>query len=415
MCISDDESVFVQAPPRHRQAASGNKSSTHGTAAPCSQAAPQPLSVRSLFTRPSQLALPAAAAAENSAAAFCRAVPAAGCYAERSSTGLITQPSPSAVPALASQSLAGSLVPLQSEHSPLQLAGGGAAAPLSQLWGESWRIAQAPPGTGNGSKPSSVDASSSGAFGADEACSQLGSQLAAAPVHSAFCPSCGCFLFDLPGGMAARAAHVAACHAADGTGSNGDASDGCRSDGGNAQESDAAEAAAQACDAVDAAESRAKRPALRELATTSIADWGGPGQPATHHRQTFGAVGCAVAPGTASMRLVGAAGVWVQAVQPNSRAGVAAGAVPCAAQASPPPPPDPAQGAGCEAGSPPCATAGRRSPCAGAAPGLSMRQWLQQRGLEAHADAFERAGLTPAALPALRDQARAIMVLDFRF
>lgn len=107
------------------------------------------------------------------------------------------------------------------------------------------------------------------------------------------------------------------------------------------------------------------------------------------------------------MRLAGAAGAGSPAVQPNSRAAAAAGAVPCAAQANPLPPPDPAQGAGSEAGCPPCATAGRRSPPAGAAPGLSMRLWLRQRGLEAHADAFERAGLTPAALPALRDQARA--------
>ena len=396
MCISDDESVFVQAPPRHRQAASGSKSGTHCAAA-------QPLSVRSLFTRPSQLALPAAAAAEKLAAASGRAVPAATCPADWSSSGLIAQHSISAAPVPASQSLAGSAVPMGSQ----QAAADCAAAPLSQLWGESWRIAQAPPGTGNGSKPSAVNVTGLGAFGADEACSQLGSQLAAAPVHSAFCPACGCFLFDLPGGMAARAAHIAACRAADGAGSDGEASDGCRSDGGDGQDGDAGEAAAQSCDAVDAAESRAKRPALRELSTTSTPDRGGPGEPATHHGQLPGAAGCAAAPGDASMQLAGAAGAWSSSVQPNPRAGAAAGGIPCAAQAHPPPPPDPAQGAGSEARSLPGTPAGRRSPHVGAAPGLSMRLWLRQRGLEAHADAFERAGLTLGALPALRDQARA--------
>ena len=402
MCNSDDEDVFVQAPPRHRQAATGNKSGTYGAAAPRSQAAPQPLSVRSLFTRPSQLALPAAAAAEIFAAASSGAVPAAGCPADPSPVVLITQPSRSALPAPASQSLASSAEPVVSQ----QAAGSCAAAPLSQLWGESWRVAQAHPGTAAGCTTRAVDASIHGAFGADEACSQLGTQLAAAPVQSAFCPACGCFLYDLPGGMSARASHVAVCRTAGGADSDGEASDGCRSDGGDGQESDAGEAAAQPGGALDVAQSRAKRPALRELATTSIADWGGPGEPAIHQRQTSGAVGCTVNPGDASKLRAGAAGAWSPAAQPNSRAGAEAGAIPCAVQASPLPPPDPAQGAGSEAASSPSATAGRCSPLGAAAPGLSMRLWLRQRGLEAHADAFERAGLTPAALPALRDQAR---------
>ena len=420
MCYSDDENVFVQAPPQHCQAVPGKKNSAHGVvakqpqannagkpgAAPCTQAASQPLSVRSLFTRPSQLALPAVAAAQKTAGACSKAVPAAVCPAKRPTVmASITQPSQPAAPATTSQSLAGSAAPVESP----QATGDCAAAPLSQLWGDRWRIAQAPPGTGTGSNADAADAVDRGAFGDGEACSQLGSQLAAATVHSAFCPACGCFLFDLAGGAAARAAHVTACPAVDRAVSNGEASDGCRSDGGDGQESDASEAAVQSAassDAADAAERRAKRPALRELATTSVAEGCAPREPVTHLGRFAGAAGRGVIPGDASMQQGDAAGAWRMALQLSSRAAAAAGAVPRAAQARPTKPLDPAQRAGSEAGLPPCATAGRCSPSAGPAPEPSMRLWLRQRDLEAHADALERAGLTPSALPALCDQAR---------
>ena len=42
----------------------------------------------------------------------------------------------------------------------------------------------------------------------------------------------------------------------------------------------------------------------------------------------------------------------------------------------------------------------------GSGSGQGIRAWLQRLGLDAFADSFERAGLTPAALPALRDQVR---------
>ena len=201
-------------------------------------AAPLQLSVRSLFTRASQPARAAPAKERTGVAGnhITGPVSSLACLAESTSGVLAMRGSQAALAIPAAKICTGAAGELTAaglsvaDRAAESAPGEPEATPLSQMWGERWRAAQAPAPVSRAAAAHAGDAHDAGAFGAGEHGSQLNSQLGSAP-GAAFCPACGCFLFDLAGGPAARAAHVAVCRTQDTADTDSEWSTGCRSDG----------------------------------------------------------------------------------------------------------------------------------------------------------------------------------------
>jgi len=266
---------------------------------------------------------------------------------------------------------------------------------LSQRWGESWRAAQQPPATAAAGASSSARSAGNGAaFGAGEPLSLLSTQLGAAP-GAAFCPACGCFLFDLAGGATARSAHVAACRAPRGPGADGDSSDGCRSDGGDEAAADEEPTPGHGASLCAGAAGR-KRPVQLGACDTADPEGRVAGPAVVVSALRPGPLPCRGPARGAGNHSTGATAAWPA---PEPSCGAAEHDQP-AAQPGPP-----SKSASALQLPVPAPRAASQPPAApGADPGI--RAWLARLGLEALAAPFERAGLAPAALPLLNDQVR---------
>jgi len=267
---------------------------------------------------------------------------------------------------------------------------------LSQRWGESWRAAQQPFDTADaGASRPARSAGDGAAFGAGEPLSLLSTQLGAAP-GAAFCPTCGCFLFDLAGGAAARAVHVAACRAPEGTGADGYCSDGCRSDGGDEAAADEEPTPGHGASLCASAAGR-KRPAQAGACGSADLDGRMPGPAVVVSAPQPDPLPCRGSARSAGSQSAGATAAWPA---PDSSCAAAERRDQPAAQPEPPS----RTASALQLHVP--ATRAAPQPPAAPGPDPSIRAWLRRLGLEALAAPFERAGLAPAALPLLNDQVR---------